>query len=81
MKQLLCYVCTKEEEIPYEFYVNEVEVRGTLCAAIEAAEGVQSERVLEIVYRPQAMFRVRSVSRCSSSMSGEKRLKGLGLRE
>lgn len=56
--------------MPYEFYVNDVEVRGTLGAAIEAAKDIQSERVLEIVYRPQALFRVRAVSRCSSSMSG-----------
>ena len=60
----------QEEEVPYEFYINDVEVRGTLAAAIEAAKSVQSERVLEIVYRPQALFRVRAVSRCSSSMSG-----------
>ena len=46
-------------------------MRGTLAAAIESAKSVQSERVLEIVYRPQALFRVRAVSRCSSSMSGE----------
>ena len=31
---------------------------------------VETEKIVQIVYQPQAVFRVRSVSRCTSSMPG-----------
>ena len=44
----------------------------SLSAAIAAVgDRVDQEKVLEIVYRPQALFRVRAVTRCSSSMPGQ----------
>ena len=55
----------------YEFYVHDMEVEGTVSDTLDKLGGkVTSERLLEIVYRPQALFRVRAVSRCTSSMPG-----------
>lgn len=60
-----------EEDTPYEFYVHDVEVQESLSDVIEAVkQKVESEKLLEIVYRPQALFRVKAVTRCSSSMPG-----------
>jgi len=33
--------------------------------------GKSSEEVFTIIYQPQAIFRVRAVTRCSSSMGGK----------
>lgn len=32
---------------------------------------VSVEQVLQIVYQPQAVFRIKPVTRCSASISGE----------
>ena len=53
----------------YEFYVHEVEVRESLA---EALGGGSTEKMLEIVYQPQAKFRVQSVTHCTSSIPGER---------
>ena len=59
-----------EEEVPYAFYVNDTEVTGTLDAVM-AGSAISSETVVPIVYTPQAVFRVRSVTRCTSSLPGK----------
>ena len=62
----------QEEEIPYEFFVHETEVRGTLGETLEkVGRARESEKVLEIVYQPLARFRVQAVTRCSSSIPGQ----------
>ena len=60
----------QEENTPYSFFVNDVEIVETLEKALnkETLEG--SEQVLDIVYQPQAVFRVRAVTRCSSTIEG-----------
>ena len=60
----------KDEETPYEFFVHEVEVRGNLSDTLERVEGRETEKLLEILYQPQALFRVRAVTRCTSSIPG-----------
>lgn len=59
----------KEENIPYSFFVEEKEITDTLEMVMEKAN-VETEKVVQIVYQPQAIFRVRSVNRCTSSMPG-----------
>lgn len=54
----------------YEFYVHDMEVRENLAEALDRG-GVGTEKMLEIVYQPQAKFRVRSVTHCTSSIPGE----------
>lgn len=51
----------QEEETPYSFFVNETEVTSTLGAALDAS--ASEEQVLTILYQPQAVFKVRAVSR------------------
>ena len=48
-----------------------MEVRDSLSGAIEKVKDrFESEKVLEIMYRPEALFRVRAVTRCSSTIPG-----------
>ena len=64
----------QEEPTPYEFYINEIEaqteVRGTLEETLERLNHHEVEKVLQIVYQPLELFKVRPVTRCSSSMPG-----------
>ena len=54
----------------YEFYVDDLEVRESLAEVVERRSG-NIENMMEIVYQPQAKFRVQSVTHCSSSIPGE----------
>uniref|UniRef100_T1IXE5 NLE domain-containing protein n=1 Tax=Strigamia maritima TaxID=126957 RepID=T1IXE5_STRMM len=58
-----------EENIPYAFFINSVEIKSTIDDAIKN-EKIETEKVLEIVCQPQAVFRVRPVTRCTSSLPG-----------
>lgn len=49
--------------------MNEEEVVGNLEEVLEKQE-LDDESVLTIVYQPQAVFRVRSITRCVSSLEG-----------
>lgn len=62
----------EDTPVPYVFAVDETSVRGTLHESI-LEPGVRStEETLQIRYTPQAVFRVRPVTRCSSSLPGHK---------
>ena len=65
-------VFLKNEEVPYEFSVNNVTVDtlGTLKSTLEQVKELNTEKVVEIVYQPQAVFRVRAVTRCTSTIAG-----------
>jgi hypothetical protein len=54
----------QEENVPYVFFVNEKEIKGTLEAVLEK-EKINTEHVVDIVYQQQAVFRVRPVTRCT----------------
>ena len=56
-----------DDKVPYSFYVAEAEVTANLSAAIGDAS---TEQVIRIVYVPQAVFRVRAVARCTSTLPG-----------
>eukprot|EP00727_Mastigamoeba_balamuthi_P007693 m51a1_g3544 hypothetical protein (481) ;mRNA; f:988778-990464 len=64
LTDLINRLLTNEEDVPYSFYVNDEEVVGALPA------GISSEQVLRIVYVPQAVFRVRPVTRTTATLSG-----------
>ena len=70
----VCYVMMllphQDEPTPFEFYVHEKEVRGSLSETLEKIERHDPEKLLEILYLPQARFRVQAVTRCSSSIPG-----------
>jgi len=54
---------------PYLFFINGHEVTADIQECIKH-QIVNVEKTLDIVYQPQAVFRVRPVSRCTSSMPG-----------
>ncbi|XP_029175759.1 notchless protein homolog 1 [Nylanderia fulva] len=61
----------QEESLPLAFYVNNVEVTDTLEKFVGEDFNI-SEDVVEIVYQPQAVFKVRAVTRCTGSLEGHK---------
>ena len=61
---------TQEETTPYSFYVNDTEITESLSKTLDKDLLESSESVLEIVYQPQAVFRVRAVTRCTSTIEG-----------
>ncbi|BFZ18984.1 hypothetical protein BsWGS_22022 [Bradybaena similaris] len=69
--QLICDAVIKnEEKVPYAFFVNGVEIRDTLLKSVGEDELAKTEVALEIVYQPQAVFKVRAVTRCTSTLEG-----------
>ena len=71
MKLIFCFrvLLYKEDEVPFTFYVKEKEITGTLGSILEQ-EKVETEQTIQIVYQPQAVFKVRSVTRCTSTIPG-----------
>lgn len=63
----------EKERVPYLFFVKGLQVRDTI-ASLKDEDGkpikFDEEQVLDIVFAPQAVFKVEPVSRCASSMSG-----------
>lgn len=68
--QLICNALLQQEEnLPYIFLVKEREITGSLENALEK-DSLNTEEVIDIIYQQQAVFRVRPVTRCTSSMPG-----------
>ncbi|XP_076453353.1 notchless protein homolog 1-like [Babylonia areolata] len=57
-----------EETTPYSFFVNDVEICESLEKTVSKETLQNAEQVLDIVYQPQAVFRVRAVTRCTSTL-------------
>lgn len=67
---LICNaILQNDEPNPYLFFVNEDEIKGSLDDTLDLIK-IDTENVIDIVYQPQALFRVRPVTRCTSSMPG-----------
>lgn len=68
--QLVCNALIQEEEpVPLAFFVHDVEIVASLEKTLEK-QTVETEKVLDIIYQPQAVFKVRAVTRCTSSLEG-----------
>ncbi|XP_066291034.1 notchless protein homolog 1-like [Branchiostoma lanceolatum] len=68
--QLVCHaLLEKEETTPYAFFVNDREIVSDLQDIVEK-EKLGTEQVLDIIYQPQAVFKVRAVTRCTSTIEG-----------
>ena len=54
------------------FFVDDVEIKDSLKKTLQAQnfQTFQSEKIVHITVVPQAVFRVRPVTRCTSSMPG-----------
>eukprot|EP00030_Apusomonadida_sp_AF-17_P006262 a678841_165.p1 GENE.a678841_165~~a678841_165.p1 ORF type:complete len:497 (+),score=152.31 a678841_165:45-1493(+) len=58
-----------DEPMPYSFFLSEDEI-ATSVAATLTEQGLSTESAIVIVYQPQALFRVRAVTRCTGTMPG-----------
>lgn len=67
--QILAFFFNQDESVPYSFFVNESEITGSLKETLET-QTLETEKVVEIVYQPQAVFKVRAVTRCTSTIPG-----------
>ncbi|XP_053212357.1 notchless protein homolog 1-like isoform X2 [Panonychus citri] len=62
-----------KESVPYSFFLEETEIRDSLKKTIEESadsKNWSSEKIVYITFAPQAVFRVRPVTRCSASLPG-----------
>jgi ribosome assembly protein 4 len=67
---LICNALLKQEnKTPFLFFVNDIEITKTLQSTLDTIQ-FNTESVLDIVYQQQAVFRVRPVTRCTSSIPG-----------
>uniref|UniRef100_A0A8D2JGJ1 Notchless protein homolog 1 n=1 Tax=Sciurus vulgaris TaxID=55149 RepID=A0A8D2JGJ1_SCIVU len=68
--QLVCNaLLAQEDPLPLAFYVHDAEIVSSLGKTLES-QAVETEKILDIIYQPQAIFRVRAVTRCTSSLEG-----------
>lgn len=58
-----------EEKTPYLFFAMEDEIKTDLKRVLMYKK-LDTEKRLDIVYQPQSVFKVRPVTRCTSSMPG-----------
>ncbi|KAB7499050.1 Notchless-like protein 1, partial [Armadillidium nasatum] len=72
MEKILNTFLNETEPTPYNFFIDEQEVKSNLESAIDRLT-LSEEKVLKILYQPQAVFKVRAVTRCSSSLQGHAR--------
>ena len=59
----------EEEDTPYLFFINGHDIKTNIYDCVRH-QIINAEKTIPIVYQPQAVFRVRPVSRCTSSMPG-----------
>ncbi|CAI9106775.1 OLC1v1005994C2 [Oldenlandia corymbosa var. corymbosa] len=69
LTQIVNQLLHNEERFPYAFYVSDQELLEDLSSYLTRKK-VSVEKVLTIVYQPQAVFRIRPVSRCSATIAG-----------
>ncbi|PKA50517.1 Notchless protein like [Apostasia shenzhenica] len=69
LQQIVNRLLQNEEKLPYAFYILDQELVVQLGAYLQKNK-VSVEKVLRIVYQPQAIFRIRPVSRCSATIAG-----------
>ncbi|KAB1224851.1 hypothetical protein CJ030_MR1G013947 [Morella rubra] len=69
LQQMVNKLLNNEEKLPYAFYVSDQELLVPLGTYLEKNK-VSVEKVLSIIYQPQAVFRIRSVNRCSATIAG-----------
>lgn len=61
-----------EEPLPFAFYIDNEQIVESLEKSLKDFN--TSENVVEIVYQPQAIFKVRAVTRCTGTLEGLKNL-------
>ena len=69
LTQLVNTLLNNDEALPYSFYLNDNEVTTALAATVQQQQ-LSTEAALTLVYQPQALFRVRAVTHCTSTLPG-----------
>ncbi|CAK9202189.1 unnamed protein product [Sphagnum jensenii] len=69
LQLLLNTILQTEEKLPFAFYINDKELSSSLGAHL-LQNKVSVEQILQIVYQPQAVFRIKPVTRCSATIAG-----------
>lgn len=69
LQELCNAVLRQDNPVPLAFYVNNIEVTDTLEKHVDKSAKI-NEQIVEIVYQPQAAFKVRAVTRCTGSLDG-----------
>lgn len=69
LELILNALLRNEDHSPYLFFINDDEILESVQQTL-GANKLDAENVLDIVFQPQAVFRVRPVTRCTSSMPG-----------
>jgi ribosome assembly protein 4 len=70
MEQIVNQLLENGDEVnPYSFYIEETEVTTDISERVEGL-GLSTETVLKVKFQPQAVFRVRPVTRCTDTMPG-----------
>lgn len=69
LQQLINSLLANEEKMPYAFFHNELEITKALKETLANAKQ-STETVMQIVFQPQAVFRVRAVARCTNTIPG-----------
>ena len=74
LQQIINQLLKNDDPIPYAFYVADDEISTTFRQDILQAQQSKysTENLFQITYKPQALFRVRPVTRCSSTLAGHK---------
>lgn len=54
----------------YQFYLGDREVKTSIAEAMAKQKEYNPEMVLPLTFRPEAMFRIRPVTRASSTLEG-----------
>eukprot|EP01040_Poterioochromonas_malhamensis_P023484 gene23484-28813_t len=74
LEELVNSLLENHEKLPYAFYINDIEVvgslRDTLQSLIESSGGFSTEDTLTINYQPLSLYKVRPVTRCVETMPG-----------
>lgn len=71
LTQLLNKLLANDEQLPYAFHLtsNHTPITTTLHQTLKSVPDTP-ETLISITYHPQSLFRVRSVTRCTSSLPG-----------
>ena len=70
LEVLLNTLLNNDDAVPYSFFVDGRELLGSIQKDVLEGMKRDAETVVSIVYQPQAVFRLRPVTRCTASMEG-----------
>ena len=61
---------TENEPQIYQFFINDIQIKGTLKETLQKIKDFSSETVYQIVYCPESLFKVKPLTRGGSVLEG-----------